>query len=71
MLSTSIQVRPYIWNIENTSIFFGLDLISGYYWIADWQKKEVLSGDMETLEDAEGTAYKYLFDYSEQELLNV
>jgi hypothetical protein len=71
MLQTSIEVRPYIWNIENTAIFFGLDLISSYYWVADWQKREVISGDFESLEDAEGTAYEYLFNYADQELLNV
>jgi hypothetical protein len=71
MLQTSMQVRPYIWNIENTAIFFGLDLISGYYWVADWQKREVISGDFESLDDAEGSAYEYLFEYTEQELLNV
>jgi hypothetical protein len=71
MLTTSIQVKPYIYNIDNTTIFFGLDLESGFYWVADYNTREVVSGDLESMDDAEGTAYEFLFNYTEQELLNV
>jgi len=70
MLQTSIQVRPLIWNIENSAIFFGIDEVSGLYWVADWEMKEIISGEFDSLEDAEGTAYEYLFKYAERELLD-
>lgn len=71
LLQTSIEVIPNIYQIENTSIFFGLHDESGFYFVADVKIPRVLSGDFETLADAEGTAYEYLFNYSDQELLNV
>jgi hypothetical protein len=70
-MDTSKMVRPYIYNIENSPIYFGLDLPTGFYWVADYAKRIVVSGDFESLLDAEGAAYEYLFDYAETELLNV
>lgn len=70
MLKTSIQVKPFVYNIENSPVWFGLDLKSGFFWVADYNKREVISGDFESLEDAEGAAYEYAFYYAEEALLN-
>lgn len=69
-ISTSIMVAPYVYQIENSQIFFGLDLESGFYWVSDYAKRMVVSGDFDTLEDAEGTAYEYLFNYADKEFLH-
>lgn len=71
MLTTSIQVKPYVYNIENTNVWFGLDLKSGFFWVADYRTRTVISGDFESMDDAEGAAYEYAFNYADQALLDV
>lgn len=56
-------VAPDIYRIKDTQIFWGYDLNTNYYFIADKDKDVVISGGFDNFEETESSAIEYWNTY--------
>lgn len=52
-----------IYRIKDTNIFWGFDNQTQHYFVADWDKRVVISGDFDNFEETESGALEYWNSY--------